>query len=288
MSLEDFKNKYLGKQVEYHSFGSGALNQCVDLINQYITEVLGLTHIIGTNAKDFKDRYKAEDFEWISNSPLGVPQKGDIVVWNGRVGGGAGHVGIFLDGDVNSFRSLDQNWSQTERVTLETHNYNNVSGWLRPKKQPDDQQAIIDRLRKERDDNWNLYQETLNQVTGLKEEKKQLEDFRKQLARKLATDDQPSAILGAVEQLVGCEDRFNSLQRDFDKVKVDKESLETENSKLKQEVGSMGIRIIDLEKQIEGFSGIAEAKEKATEALEKCINRQPYCSRLGRWLKLCN
>lgn len=55
------------------------------------------------------------------------------MVWNGRVGGGAGHVAVTLEGNKSMFNSLDQNWSQVERVTLEAHNYTNVSGWLRPK-----------------------------------------------------------------------------------------------------------------------------------------------------------
>jgi hypothetical protein len=134
MNLNEFKNRYLGKQVEFHSFGAGALNQCVDLANQYIKE-LGLTPIIGTNAKDFKDKFITSEFEWIVNTPEAIIKKGDIPVWNGRVGGGAGHIAIALeDGNLNSFTSLDQNWSQKERVTVENHNYANVSGWLRSKK----------------------------------------------------------------------------------------------------------------------------------------------------------
>lgn len=139
MTLQEFVDKYLGKQVEYHSYGAGAYNQCVDLVNQYIHDCLDnntkdYTEIIGTNAKDFGTQYDKEDFDWIVNTPTGVPVRGDIVVWNGNAGGGAGHVAIFLEGNANSFKSLDQNWSQVERVTMETHNYLNVSGWLRPKK----------------------------------------------------------------------------------------------------------------------------------------------------------
>ena len=87
MTLQDFKNKYLGEQVEYHSFGTGAKFQCVDLSNQYIVEVLKLTPIIGTNAKDVKDRYNKDEFDWIVNTPDAIIEKGDIPVWNGRVGG---------------------------------------------------------------------------------------------------------------------------------------------------------------------------------------------------------
>lgn len=134
MTLQEFIDKYLGKQVEYHSFGGqGTYNQCTDLCNAYIDWVLGKTAIIGTNAKDFGKNYKDNEFEWIPNTPTGIPTEGDIVVWNGRVGGGAGHVAIYLSGDVNSFVSLDQNWSKKEIVTIETHNYNSVSGWLHPK-----------------------------------------------------------------------------------------------------------------------------------------------------------
>lgn len=138
IALSKFRDQVIGKQIEFHSYGATAFNQCTDLVNLYINQVLDTqtkdyTEIIGTNAKDFNTKYDPEDFEWIPNTPDGVPQPGDIIVWNGRVGGGAGHVAVFLEGNVNSFTSLDQNWSQVERVTLETHNYANVSGWLRPK-----------------------------------------------------------------------------------------------------------------------------------------------------------
>jgi hypothetical protein len=149
ITFDQFKNKYLGKQVEYHSYSPGAENQCVDLINQYLTEVLGLDPIIGTHAKDFKNRYNSEQLEWIPNTPNGVPGVGDIIVWNGRVGGGYGHVGIFESGDVNGFVSIDQNWSIPEKVTREKHNYNNVSGWLRPKEQqmPSEGKIEIDKKK---------------------------------------------------------------------------------------------------------------------------------------------
>lgn len=162
MTLEELKNRLLGKQIEFHSYGSGAYAQCVDLCNYYINTVLDTstkdyTEIIGTNAKDFATKYDPEDFDYIVNTPEGV-QRGDIVVWNGRVGGGAGHVAIALSGDVNSFQSLDQNWSQVERVTLETHDYKNVSGWLRPKNVAQTvsiTQKELDELRTARDTHYN-------------------------------------------------------------------------------------------------------------------------------------
>lgn len=169
MTLIEFKNKYLGKQVEFHSFGSGAYNQCVDLANQYIKEVLGKTPIIGTNAKDFGTAFNKNEFEWIVNTPTAIIEAGDIPVWNGNVGGGAGHIAIALEkGTLSSFKSLDQNWSIKERVTLENHNYSNVIGWLRVKGGVNmDQQKIIDELRADRDKNWNLYQEEIKKSADL-------------------------------------------------------------------------------------------------------------------------
>lgn len=132
MTLPQFRKKYLGTQVEYHSFDPNAKYQCVDLVNQYIDEVLRLSPIIGTNAKDFPKNYNKEDFEYIKNTPTALPKAGDIMIWNGRAGGGYGHVAIFLNGDLNRFNSLDQNFSAL-RVTDENHTYTNVSGWLRSK-----------------------------------------------------------------------------------------------------------------------------------------------------------
>lgn len=157
MTLQQFKDKYLGKQVEYHSYSPLAKYQCVDLVNQYIVEVLGLTPVIGTDAKDFPSRFTTGEFAFIPNTPEGVPEEGDIVVWNGKVGGGAGHIAVFLEGNASKFTSLDQNWSQKQRVTTESHNYTNVSGWLRPKKDHmanELEVCMADRLKfwKERDE----------------------------------------------------------------------------------------------------------------------------------------
>lgn len=135
MSLDEFIAKYNGKQVEYHSYNPNAKFQCVDLVNQYIVEVLHLEPLIGTNAKDFPEKINKDHFEWIPNTPDGKPQEGDIPIWNGRVGGGAGHIAIALKGStINTLKSFDQNWSKPLYCTLESHTYTNVRGWLRPKK----------------------------------------------------------------------------------------------------------------------------------------------------------
>lgn len=187
MTLNAFKDKYLGKQVEFHSFGSGAQFQCVDSVNQYIKDVLNKTPIIGTNAKDFGTKFNKAEFDWIINTPDAIIEVGDIPVWNGNVGGGAGHIAIATQkGTLSSFKSLDQNWSQKERVTLETHDYLNVTGWLRAKGGVNvDTQKIIDELRTARDKNWDLYQNQIKKTQSLETEIDVLDEVIKTTQEKL-------------------------------------------------------------------------------------------------------
>ncbi len=135
MTLKQFQDKYLGKQVEYHSFDPNAKYQCVDLVNQFIVDVLGLDPLIGTNAKDFPTKINKNQFDVLENTPDFKPIENDIPTWNGKVGGGSGHIAVVRDNKatLKSFNSLDQNWSKPLYVTLETHNYTNVTHFLRAK-----------------------------------------------------------------------------------------------------------------------------------------------------------
>jgi hypothetical protein len=131
MTLSEFVDKYKGKFVEVAG-SPGALNQCVDLVNAYIRDVLGLQIIEHTNAKDFITKAGAK-YDAFLNTPTAIPLAGDVIIWNKNVGGGAGHIGIFLEGDINSFKSFDQNWGNNKFSEIEEHGYKNVVGWLRAK-----------------------------------------------------------------------------------------------------------------------------------------------------------
>ncbi|KKK75921.1 hypothetical protein LCGC14_2868880 [marine sediment metagenome] len=131
MTLDELIKKYDGKQLEVAG-SANAKFQCVDLANAYIRDVLGLKIIEWTNAKDFPSK-AGSNYEYIKNTPLGVPKRGDLIVWNGNVGGGNGHIAIFMKGGIMGFTSFDQNWSTKERCKVETHTYRNVAGWLRPR-----------------------------------------------------------------------------------------------------------------------------------------------------------
>ena len=129
MTYDEFVNKYNGKKVEAGGSPS-ALYQCVDLANAYISEVLNQPIILGTNAQDFPSK-AGSFYTWTPNSPTGVPEKGDIVIWRIST---YGHIAISHgEGDAKSFRSFDQNWPVGTPAHLVWHDYNNVIGWLHPK-----------------------------------------------------------------------------------------------------------------------------------------------------------
>lgn len=131
MTFDEFLAQYNGKT----NVGNTTANkgQCVGLASVWI-DILGGPHVWG----DAKDMYANADpnfFEKIPNTPTGVPQKGDIVIWNGTFNRGPGHVAVATGkGDTKSFEVFEQNNPLGSNCHLRTYsNYNYVTGWLRPR-----------------------------------------------------------------------------------------------------------------------------------------------------------
>ena len=137
MTFDEFIIKWLGKKADFDGAYQG---QCVDLFRFYVQDVLQFPQPKGVSgAADFWTNYPTDlnlnqYYEKIANTPDGVPQKGDVMIWNKNTGGGFGHISIFIEGTVSQFVSFDQNWPALSVCTKTTHNYTNVYGWLRPKK----------------------------------------------------------------------------------------------------------------------------------------------------------
>lgn len=165
--MNEFINKWNGKYCEIAG-SANAKNQCVDLANAYIRDVLGLPIIEWTNAIDFPTK-AGDKYDYILNSPTNIPQKGDLIIWKPT----PGHIAIFIEGNANRFTSFDQNFPVGSKCHIQEHNYTNVLGWLRPK--VDDQQAVIDELRTARDKNWGLYQNQIVETEKAKERISELE-----------------------------------------------------------------------------------------------------------------
>ncbi len=138
MTFKDFVSKYKNKSIDFDGHYSF---QCMDLFNQYLVDVLGISNPIQmfpvASAYQIWDYAKDnEKFERVVNDPNAVPQEGDIIVW-GKGVGPHGHVAIYINGDVMKFTSFDQNWNSIKKCVEITHNYDDVIGWLRPVKVED-------------------------------------------------------------------------------------------------------------------------------------------------------
>lgn len=237
MTLQKFIDKYLNKQVEYHSYNPNAKYQCVDLANLYIKEVWGLEPIIGTNAKDFPEKLKP-GMEFVKNTPEYIPKPGEIAVWNGRVGGGAGHIAIVTSGGVNSFSSLDQNWSKPLWVTRETHTYTNVRGFIRNTQQKDDMS----------DDQKQKEIEALK--TEIAQLNNKLEQYKKQ--RDDARNDKKNLQL-----------KINELQAKVQGSETRADELQAEIERLTRSISGKDGEITKKQKQIEELEAtIAEMKQE--------------------------
>lgn len=140
MTFDEFIKKHEGEFLEVAG-SANAKNQCVDLANGYIRDVLNLPIIEWTNAKDFPER-AGDSYEFIKNTPEFIPERGDIVVWNGRVGGGAGHIAVIIEADINKFKSFDQNWPTGTPCHVQEHSYSNVKGFLRARNVSTDPDTI--------------------------------------------------------------------------------------------------------------------------------------------------
>jgi hypothetical protein len=137
MTLDAFITKYSGKFVDYDGkYGF----QCVDLMRQYLVDVLGINGyaLPGVSyAKQLFQNFKPNKyFTKIKNLPTNAPKKGDIVVWNTYpfITGWAGHVGVCTSANTISLIVFNQNYPTGSPCSLRKFNYKGVLGWLSPNK----------------------------------------------------------------------------------------------------------------------------------------------------------
>jgi len=131
MKLSDFIEKYGGKKNVGNTPGNSG--ECVGLIMVYIQE-LGLSHIWG-NARDIFQNAPDNQYEKIENAPDIYPNEGDILCWNGTMGGNHGHIAIVISSDpekdtVEVFESNNPYENPPRKHTYS--NWRGIIGWLKP------------------------------------------------------------------------------------------------------------------------------------------------------------
>jgi len=249
MNLTDFINRWQGKYIDF----DGAYGpQCMDLLHQYVVEVLGLTDpriLAAPAARDlynnFSNIFGKEYFERIPNTPNGVPQKGDIVIWGYNP---YGHVAIFIEGNVNSFRSFDQNYPPGSPCHIQNHKYNNVLGWLRfnqTVKVTLDSKTFENLVRK-----GTIYDQILqklniadNQDIALAEIEKFLKYENALHEKQKQIDSDKTTIDKLQSQLQDLQDNLNKLKEDNQTLQDQAEDLKKQNEKLENQVAKQAATI---------------------------------------------
>lgn len=128
MTIEEYfaRDNAKGKDFD-NAYG----NQCMDQANFYNRDVVGAPRLQG-NAKDVWNTYPKDFYTKIAYKPGLVVQKGDLIIWGTAVDVN-GHIATARDGNTQSFTSFDQNWPVGSICHFQTHTYNGVLGFLRPK-----------------------------------------------------------------------------------------------------------------------------------------------------------
>lgn len=100
ISLERFIQNTKGTKVGV-PWNPNLTGQCVSLVQQYINQCLNQPMKARENAKDWKNSYVREGLGKIVSNP----RKGDLLVYGENMGGGYGHIAIYVDKN----RMYDQN-----------------------------------------------------------------------------------------------------------------------------------------------------------------------------------
>lgn len=131
IKLSEFKNNF--KNGKSYGWQGGYIGECVSLVKNYISSVLGITPQSIGNAKYYwlnrNCDYIKKNFNCITKGPA---QPGDIFV---RTTGTYGHVGIVLSANNKEFKTIEQNAGGSRVVSNKTHTYDDDIHFLRPKNQ---------------------------------------------------------------------------------------------------------------------------------------------------------
>ena len=217
MTYKEFVKKYQGKTKGYPNDNSYK-GECLSIVKLYIKECFGISPPpSGSNsAYGYWSNFPSPlgtIFEKVKNTSNGVPNNGDIIIWNTNVGNGHGHIDIFVEGNVNGFTGFDQNW-QGRQAHLQNHNYKNVLGWLKPKtmnqskelaaclethaslmKQLEAKGKEVVRLLKKANDFETMLKKLSNSLKDLKAENGQLVKDKLHQQKKLTTASEQYALL---------------------------------------------------------------------------------------------
>lgn len=155
ISLEKFVESTKGTKVSV-PWNEQLTGQCVSLVQQYIGQCLEQPMKARGNAKDWIQSYVAEGLGTI----VSEPRKGDILVYGSSMGGGYGHIAIY----ISENKMYDQNNLTHDNLCAGYSKIFNGYTILRPNVElVEDVQTIIEQpnntyLNLSKDtDSWSVY-----------------------------------------------------------------------------------------------------------------------------------
>lgn len=132
-------------------------------------------------------------------------------------------------------------------------------------------QTELDKVRLERDKNWNLYQEALSDIEGLKAQIVTHENFLKQVATTLGTAAEPAEIMGDVTKLVNIEDQLRNCQKERDEAVKKRDELTQEIDKIKKTTNDAIEGEKRARKDLDIQNEVLKTLEKENEDLKKKV-----------------
>jgi hypothetical protein len=145
MHLQEFIDKYNGKFIDLDGYPKGAAYQCWDLAQEWFNQI-GLDYWLickwSGGVKDIwehrNELFDVNEWEFEQNEYHTIPKPGDVVVFDGRFGGGYGHIAIVIKADINTLTVFEQNaglgigGGSGDQCKITTYpNYRGVYGFIR-------------------------------------------------------------------------------------------------------------------------------------------------------------
>jgi hypothetical protein len=240
MTFQDFLEKYNGKQVDFDGvYGF----QCMDLMHQYIVDVLGLTDGRILSAyfaryvfENFDTIFGHEYFERIDNTPDNMPIEGDIVFYKAPLGKFtddygviqyAGHVAVCVSATLNKMTLFEQNYD-APICHINEHTYGYCLGWLRYKGNAP--QNELEKCVSDRNAHWN---------------------FIIQVASKLGVETSQTIILAEIDKLITYEDKVHQQEIQLNEVQAKAQEFATQAENKAQELVNLQQTIKDMQKKLE-------------------------------------
>jgi len=290
-TLQQFIDTWNGKFLEVAG-SANAKNQCVDLANGYIRDVLGLPIIEWTNAQDFPNK-RGDNFDYILNTPTGVPPVGSLVIFKSK--DGVGHISVFVSGTASLFTSFDQNYPTGSPCKLVSHNYVNVLGWMVAKKPPtspepaqNDWNGVLAHFKvKDAKELVEMVDREFGFLASAREEIKQLTDIfnqrREKLAQNLMTVNDWDEIIVASGRFKGLDEKNQDLQ-----IKLEKEQQAHKQTVLdyQAKLEALSREMDEMKKRHETQIDNLQAKvDKEIAELKKAKEQYESVSKVIGWFK---